>query len=132
MHDQAEFKARVDEVLDGFVREETSYLTQIHPDLTPVADQLRVSVSNGKRLRATFCYLGWRSCGQPDSLAALRACAARSSSMRPPSCTTTSSTAVARGVAHPRPTSRCGLRSLTTTATRVPPPDWRWSSGTCS
>ncbi|MDX6680873.1 MAG: geranylgeranyl diphosphate synthase, type [Solirubrobacteraceae bacterium] len=76
MHDQAEFKARVDEVLDGFVREETSYLTQIHPDLTPVADQLRVSVSNGKRLRATFCYLGWRSCGQPDSLAALRACAA--------------------------------------------------------
>jgi geranylgeranyl diphosphate synthase, type I len=76
MHDQAAFKARVDEVLDGFVREEASYLTQIHEDLAPVAEQLRVSVSNGKRLRATFCYLGWRSCGQPDSHAALRACAA--------------------------------------------------------
>ncbi|MEA2182671.1 MAG: geranylgeranyl diphosphate synthase, type [Solirubrobacteraceae bacterium] len=76
MHDQLEFKARIDEVLDGFVREETSYLTEIHEDLAPVADQLRASVANGKRLRATFCYLGWRSCGQPDSDAALRASAA--------------------------------------------------------
>jgi geranylgeranyl diphosphate synthase type I len=76
MHDQLAFKARVDAVLDRFVGEETSHLTQIHEDLTPVADQLRLTVADGKRLRAAFCYLGWRACGQPDSDAALRASAA--------------------------------------------------------
>jgi geranylgeranyl diphosphate synthase type I len=76
MHDQMAFKARVDAVLDRFVSEETSHLTQIHEDLTPVADQLRFAVADGKRLRAAFCYLGWRASGQADSDAALRAAAA--------------------------------------------------------
>jgi len=76
MHDQTAFKARIDAVLDRFVDEEISQLTEIHEDLTPVADQLRLTVADGKRLRAAFCYLGWRACGQPDSDAALRASAA--------------------------------------------------------
>jgi len=76
MHDQHAFKVKVDAVLDRFVGDETSQLTEIHEDLKPVAEQLRTSVADGKRLRAAYCYLGWRACGQPDSDAALRAAAA--------------------------------------------------------
>jgi geranylgeranyl diphosphate synthase, type I len=55
---------------------EASQLTEIHKGLTPVADQLRLTVADGKRLRAALCYLPWRDCGQPDSDAALRVAAA--------------------------------------------------------
>lgn len=37
---------------------EASQLTEIHKDLTPVADHLRLTVADGKRLRAALCYLG--------------------------------------------------------------------------
>lgn len=70
------FRLRVDEVLETFARQEGERLVAIDPELRPVADQLAVSVSGGKRLRAAFCYWGWRAAGQPDSEELVRAAAA--------------------------------------------------------
>ncbi|MCK8681061.1 polyprenyl synthetase family protein [Streptomyces lichenis] len=72
----AAFKERVDTVLRAFVAEEADRLTAIDPALAPVAGQLESAVAEGKRLRAAFCYWGWRAVGQPDSEALVRAAAA--------------------------------------------------------
>ncbi|UKY48526.1 polyprenyl synthetase family protein [Streptomyces inhibens] len=69
------FKARVDEVLQRFVARETDQLSAIAPALNPVAGQVEAAVADGKRLRAAFCYWGWRAVGQPDSDALVRAAA---------------------------------------------------------
>ncbi|MEU0398849.1 polyprenyl synthetase family protein [Streptomyces sp. NPDC006197] len=71
----AAFKARVDEVLRSHVALEAEELTAVDPALSPVADQLEAAVADGKRLRAAFCYWGWRAAGQPDSDALVRAAA---------------------------------------------------------
>lgn len=71
----AAFKARVDDVLRLFVSEEAERFSAIDPALGPVAEQLEATVAEGKRLRAAFCYWGWRAVGQPDSHALLRAAA---------------------------------------------------------
>ncbi|MFG3280555.1 polyprenyl synthetase family protein [Streptomyces sp. NPDC048111] len=73
--DPAAFKVRVDEVLRGFVAEEAGRLAAIDPLLGPVAEQVESAVADGKRLRAAFCYWGWRAVGQPDSDALVRAAA---------------------------------------------------------
>lgn len=62
--------------LQAFVEEEAGRLVEVDADLAPVAEQLRVATSHGKRLRAAFCYWGWRAAGQPDSQALVRAAAA--------------------------------------------------------
>jgi geranylgeranyl diphosphate synthase type I len=67
------FKARVDEVLCSFVAEEADRFAAIDPALDVVARQVEQSVTGGKRLRAAFCYWGWRAAGQPDSDALVRA-----------------------------------------------------------
>ncbi|GAA5094192.1 polyprenyl synthetase family protein [Nocardia iowensis] len=75
-HDARAFKARVDDVLEEFIGRERDQLLDIDPRLGPVADQLVVASGHGKRLRAAFCYWGWRAAGQPDSDAFVRAAAA--------------------------------------------------------
>ncbi|PRH79107.1 polyprenyl synthetase [Streptomyces solincola] len=72
----AAFRERVDAVLHAFVAEEAGRLTAIDPVLGPVAGELEAAVAAGKRLRAAFCYWGWRAAGQPDSAALVRAAAA--------------------------------------------------------
>ncbi|MFD7408867.1 polyprenyl synthetase family protein [Streptomyces sp. NPDC059866] len=72
----AAFKTRVDDVLRLFVAQEAERFAAIDPVLGPVADQLEAAVADGKRLRAAFCYWGWRAAGQPDSDALVRAAAA--------------------------------------------------------
>ncbi|MFE4588421.1 polyprenyl synthetase family protein [Streptomyces laurentii] len=74
--DPAAFKARVDEVLARFVAREADALAAVDADLGPVAGELEAAVAHGKRLRAAFCYWGWRGGGQPDSDALVRAAAA--------------------------------------------------------
>ncbi|MEE4540502.1 polyprenyl synthetase family protein [Streptomyces sp. V4-01] len=74
--DPAAFKSRVDEVLRAYVAAEAGEFTAVDPSLGPVAEQLRAAVAEGKRLRAAFCYWGWRAVGQPDGDALLRAAAA--------------------------------------------------------
>ncbi|MCX4427165.1 MULTISPECIES: polyprenyl synthetase family protein [Streptomyces] len=69
------FKARVDEVLHRFVAQEADEFAAIDPILGAVAEQLEAAVADGKRLRAAFCYWGWRAAGQPDSDALVRAAA---------------------------------------------------------
>lgn len=71
----AAFKARVDEALRRFVAREADVFAAIDPLLGPVAEQLEAAVADGKRLRAAFCYWGWRAVGQPDSDALVRAAA---------------------------------------------------------
>ncbi|MEH0422773.1 polyprenyl synthetase family protein [Streptomyces sp. B21-083] len=71
----AAFKARVDEVLQPFVAQEADRFAAIDPLLGPVAEQLEAAVADGKRMRAAFCYWGWRAVGQPDSDALVRAAA---------------------------------------------------------
>ncbi|WP_406441272.1 polyprenyl synthetase family protein [Streptomyces sp. NBC_00631] len=73
--DPAAFKNRVDEVLRRFVTEEADLFAAVDPLLVPVAEQLEAAVADGKRLRAAFCYWGWRAVGQPDSDALVRAAA---------------------------------------------------------
>lgn len=73
--EQAAFKARVDDVLRRFVAEEAHEFARVDPLLAPVAGQLEAAVGEGKRLRAAFCYWGWRAAGQPDSDALVRAAA---------------------------------------------------------
>ncbi|PSM42456.1 polyprenyl synthetase [Streptomyces dioscori] len=71
----AAFKSRVDEVLHAYVAQEAGQLAAIDPALGPVATQVEAAVADGKRLRAAFCYWGWRAVGQPDSDALVRAAA---------------------------------------------------------
>ncbi|MFF8378490.1 polyprenyl synthetase family protein [Streptomyces sp. NPDC015661] len=74
--ESAAFKARVDDVLRSHVAREADGLTAVDPALGPVAEQLEAAVADGKRLRAAFCYWGWRAVGQPDSDALVRAASA--------------------------------------------------------
>ncbi|MFI2433579.1 polyprenyl synthetase family protein [Streptomyces sp. NPDC018693] len=74
--DPAAFKSRVDAVLRGFVAREADRFAEVDPALGPVAEQVEAAVADGKRLRAAFCYWGWRAAGQPDSDALVRAAAA--------------------------------------------------------
>jgi geranylgeranyl diphosphate synthase type I len=76
MRDPESVRGRVDQALEVFLREETARLTAIHHWLAPVARQLRAAVLDGKRVRAAFCYWGWRAAGQSDSDAMIRAAAA--------------------------------------------------------
>ncbi|MFH8774196.1 polyprenyl synthetase family protein [Streptomyces sp. NPDC017958] len=69
------FKTRVDEVLHRFVAQEADQFAAVDPLLAPVADQLEATVADGKRLRAAFCYWGWRAVGQPDNDTLVRAAA---------------------------------------------------------
>ncbi|MFF8268467.1 polyprenyl synthetase family protein [Streptomyces sp. NPDC016562] len=74
--ERASLKQRVDHVLDEFVSAEARALADIDASLAPVADQLHAATAHGKRLRAAFCYWGWRGVGQPDSEALVRAAGA--------------------------------------------------------
>ncbi|MGA5821151.1 polyprenyl synthetase family protein [Kitasatospora sp. NPDC094028] len=73
--DPAGFKDRVDDLLDGFLAAEAERIRAIDEVLEPVAEQLRAAARHGKRLRAAFCYWGWRAGGQPDNDGLLRAAA---------------------------------------------------------
>ncbi|MER5722001.1 MULTISPECIES: polyprenyl synthetase family protein [Streptomyces] len=73
--DMAEFKERVDDVLRVFVAREAERFAAVDPVLDPVAGQLESSAAHGKRLRAAFCYWGWRATGQPDDESLVRAAA---------------------------------------------------------
>jgi geranylgeranyl diphosphate synthase, type I len=73
--DPTALKARVDEVLRRCVAQEADAFAAIDPSLAAVAEELEAAVADGKRLRAAFCYWGWRAVGQPDSDALVQAAA---------------------------------------------------------
>ncbi|GAA2096966.1 polyprenyl synthetase family protein [Actinomadura alba] len=71
-----DLRVRVDRALEAFVETEIAELLALDAELEPVADQMRISVTGGKRIRPVFCYWGWRAAGQPDTDAMIRAAAA--------------------------------------------------------
>ncbi len=75
--DPAAFRQSVQAVLDEFLDEQAQRLAPLGADAAALIDEARISVSGGKRLRAAFCYWGYRAI-QPkveDEKALLRACA---------------------------------------------------------
>ncbi|WP_246075740.1 polyprenyl synthetase family protein [Nonomuraea terrae] len=72
----SDLRARVERALEEFVDEEISELLRLDAELAPVAEQARVSVTGGKRIRPAFCYWGWRAAGQPDAEPMVRAATA--------------------------------------------------------
>lgn len=60
--DVADFRARVQAVVDRVLVDQGSLLTSLGDDLAPLADSLTGLLSGGKRLRPAFCYWGWRGC----------------------------------------------------------------------
>ncbi|MFF3457074.1 polyprenyl synthetase family protein [Streptomyces sp. NPDC002730] len=74
--EHAFLKKRIDRVLGEFVAAEARALADIDACLAPVAERLHAATGHGKRLRAAFCYWGWRGAGQPDSEALVRAASA--------------------------------------------------------
>src|SRR3954466_15704770 len=69
------FKARVDEALRGFVAREADEFAAVDPVPGAGAGGREEAAAHGKRVRAAFCYWGWRAVGQPDSDALVRAAA---------------------------------------------------------
>jgi len=72
------FATRIQGVLDEFLAEQSSRLAPLGADAAALVEQARTSVTGGKRLRAAFCYWGFRAVTPdvPDEKALLRACAA--------------------------------------------------------
>ena len=75
---------RVQKALDDFVAGQCPRLDAISEDLGPLVDAVTALIAGGKRLRAAFCYWGWRGAGGADqdeivraatSLELLQACA---------------------------------------------------------
>src|SRR5919109_510856 len=54
---------RVQAVLDSFVAAQRDRLADAGPEAAALIDAARRSVSGGKRLRAAYCYWGWRAAG---------------------------------------------------------------------
>jgi geranylgeranyl diphosphate synthase type I len=58
---------RVGEVLECFLKEKVSALTEVDADLAEMAAPLvQMLLAGGKRMRPLFCYWGWRGAGRPD------------------------------------------------------------------
>lgn len=78
--DGAGFRDRVQATLDAFIDEQATRLAPLGPDAGLLLDEARRSVSGGKRLRAAFCYWGYRAVAAPsddaEDAALVRACAA--------------------------------------------------------
>jgi geranylgeranyl diphosphate synthase, type I len=64
--DLVRIRSETQTALDLFLDAQRSILTGISADLIPCADAITDLVAGGKRLRAAFCYWGWRACGGQD------------------------------------------------------------------
>ncbi len=77
--DPASFRVRVQQTLDAFLSEQAGRLQPLGPDAGRMLAEARDCVGGGKRLRAAFCYWGFRAV-RPDptveeEAALWRACA---------------------------------------------------------
>ena len=78
--DAAAFRVRVQAAIDAFLDEQEQRLAPLGPDAARLVEHARVSTAGGKRLRAAFCYWGFRAVAAPadeaEEQALVRACAA--------------------------------------------------------
>ncbi len=70
--DAEQVRAGVDAVLDAHVADLAAELGSIGGDSTALVDAIRSMLTGGKRLRAAFCYWGWRAHGGDPADAAAR------------------------------------------------------------
>ena len=70
--------SRLQRVLDEYVAEQAARLAPLGADAAALAEEALRCVSGGKRLRAAFCWWGYRAVAAdvPDERSLLRACAA--------------------------------------------------------
>ncbi len=71
--DLENLRDRVHKNLVDFIDQQTPYLDDISDDVSPLVEAISSLLSRGKRLRAAFCYWGWRGSGGDDSEEAVRA-----------------------------------------------------------
>ena len=64
--DLARIRTEVGAALDEFIARQRRELAGIADELLPCVDAIADLVAGGKRLRAAFCYWGWRACGGAD------------------------------------------------------------------
>ncbi len=69
-------RAEVGDALAGFLGRQRAGLAAISQDLLPCVDAIEDRLAGGKRLRAAFCYWGWRACGGADGPEVFAAAAA--------------------------------------------------------
>jgi geranylgeranyl diphosphate synthase type I len=69
--DAEDLRTRVQKALDDVLAHQAEVLDAVGPDLAPLMDSVSDLVRGGKRLRAAFCYWGWRGAGGPDVAGAL-------------------------------------------------------------
>jgi geranylgeranyl diphosphate synthase, type I len=73
--DAEDLRTRVQKGLDDVLAHQTAVLDQVSPDLAPLMDAIGDLLRGGKRLRAAFCYWGWRGAGGPENEGALEVAA---------------------------------------------------------
>ena len=61
--DAADLRARVQVIVDDVLQRQAALLDTVSPDLEPIVEAVTSLLSGGKRLRAAFCYWGWRGAG---------------------------------------------------------------------
>lgn len=76
--DDADFRARVQSALAGFLDEQTARLAPLGPDADRLLTEARTALRGGKRFRAAFCWWGYLAVRpeEPNEDALARACAA--------------------------------------------------------
>lgn len=65
-HDRAGLSAQVGRALQDFLARQRARAADISEDLQPCLDAIADLLAGGKRLRAAFCYWGWRAAGGQD------------------------------------------------------------------
>ena len=74
--DAAQLRERVEACVDDVLAHQADVLREVGPDARDLLDAVASLLRGGKRLRAAFLYWGYRSTGQPDSDALVRAATA--------------------------------------------------------
>ncbi|WP_246004013.1 polyprenyl synthetase family protein [Nocardioides marmoriginsengisoli] len=74
--DDDAFRAGIESTLQGFIDGQAAWLADLGEDARRLVEHARISVSGGKRFRASFCWWGHLAVAEPlDRDALLRACA---------------------------------------------------------
>ena len=74
--DPANFRAGIEDTLRVFVDQQSAWLDELGEDASRLVEHARISVTGGKRFRASFCWWGHLAVAEPaDPGALLKACA---------------------------------------------------------
>jgi geranylgeranyl diphosphate synthase type I len=65
--DAENLRTRAQKALDDALTHQAAVLDAVSPDLAPLMEAVSDLLRGGKRLRAAFCYWGWRAAGGSDT-----------------------------------------------------------------